>query len=182
MVLMESRDKLKIGDEARAFELLGVDGKNYSLENFKGRPFLIIFMCNHCPYVKAKIDYIKELQREYENKVTIIGINSNDAEDYPEDNFENMKKYAEEGNYNFVYLVDETQDVAKAYGASCTPDPFLFNSNMKLVYHGRINDQMEPGDDVSEHDMKKAFNLVLENKEIDFEVHPSIGCSIKWKG
>ncbi len=181
MVLMRSIDKLKLNDSALDFSLPGADGKNYSLRDFSGKPLLIIFMCNHCPYVKAKIEYIKKLQGEYKGKVNIVGINSNDPEDYPEDSFENMKKYAKKGEYNFVYLFDKTQGIARAYGASCTPDPFLFDGDLKLVYHGRINDQMEPEDDVTEHDMKKAFDYVLADKKIDFEVFPSIGCSIKWR-
>ena len=138
-------------------------------------------MCNHCPYVKAKIDYIINLTKDYKNKINIVGINSNNPEDFPEDSFENMKKISKEKNFNFIYLFDEIQGIAKAYGASCTPDPFLFDKEHKLVYHGRINDQMEPDDKVTEHDMRKAIDLVLKNKKIDFQVFPSIGCSIKWK-
>jgi len=182
MVLMESKNKLKLGDEALEFDLVGIDGKNYSLKDFDGKPFLIIFMCNHCPYVKVKIEHIKKLAEDYKDRITVIGINSNDPDYDEEDSFENMKSYAAEGNYNFVYLVDESQDIAKKYGASCTPDPFLFDKNKRLVYHGRINNQMEPSDDITSEDMKKAFDYVLEGKNIDFEVFPSIGCSIKWKG
>ena len=179
---MKSRNKLKLGDSPIDFNLISVIGKNYSLKDFEGKPLLIIFMCNHCPYVKCKLDYINELAKEYEGRVNIVGINSNDPEYDPEDSYENMKKVAKEKRLIFFYLVDESQDVAKGYGASCTPDPFLFDKYMKLVYHGRLNNQMEPGEEVKEHDMKKAFDYVLEDKKIDFEVFPSIGCSIKWKG
>ena len=182
MVLMKSGKKLKIGDYAHDFSLIGVDGKKYSFQDFKNKPFLIIFMCNHCPYVKAKLDYINKLASEYRNRINVIGINSNDPENYPEDSFDNMKKIADKKNFNFLYLFDETQEVAKTYGASCTPDPFLFDKNGKLIYHGRINDQMEPSDKVTEHDMKKVFGYVLNDKKIDFEIFPSVGCSIKWKG
>lgn len=181
MVLTESRNKLKVGDSVVYFKLPGVDGKDHATIEFKSKPFLIIFMCNHCPYVKAKIDYIKKLQNDYKNKVQIIGINSNDSEDYPEDSFENMKKIAKLNNYNFIYLFDETQDVAKGYGASCTPDPFLFDNDGKLVYHGRLNNQMESSDKMTKDDMRKVFDYVLKDKKIDFQVFPSIGCSIKWK-
>ena len=181
MVLLKSGNKLNLGDKAPSFNLPSTDGKNYSLEDFQGKPLLVIFMCNHCPYVIAKLDYLIELARDYKERINIVGINSNNPEDYPEDSFENMKKLAEEKSFTFTYLFDETQSVAKEYGATCTPDPFLFNDNGKLVYHSRINNQMEPSDKVTEHDMKKAFDLVLEKKEIDFEVFPSIGCSIKWK-
>lgn len=181
MVLTESNRQLELGSKASVFKLLGVDGKEHSLDEFSVNPVLIIFMCNHCPYVIPKLDYIKKLQEDYKDKIVIIGINSNDPSDYPEDGFDNMKKISEEKGFNFLYLFDETQEVAKAYGASCTPDPFLFNEKHELIYHGRINDQMEPYDSVSEHDMRKAFDCVLAGKEIDFEVSPSIGCSIKWK-
>src|SRR3989344_6878664 len=181
MVLMQSGNKLKLGGKAPEFNLVGIDGENYSLKEFEGKPLLVIFMCNHCPYVKAKLEYIIKLAKDYEGKINVIGINSNDPENYPEDDFDNMKKIAKEKKFTFVYLFDEEQDMAKAYGASCTPDPFFFNEKHKLVYHGRITDQMEPRDKVTEHDMRKAIDLTLKNKKIDFEVFPSIGCSIKWK-
>jgi len=114
----------------------------------------------------------------------IIGISSNDPEYDSDDSFENMKKYAEEGDYNFFYLFDESQDVAKAYGASCTPDPFLFkneNGKFSLYYHGRINDQMEPDQEATTSDMHDAIKLMLQDKPCENEIFPSIGCSIKWK-
>ena len=180
MVLTKSQGKLKIGDKAPDFILPGADGKNYSLKDFH-KPILIIFMCNHCPYVKAKINDIKNLQEKFNSKLQIIGINSNDPDYDEEDSFENMKIYAKKGTYNFIYLFDESQGIAKAYGASCTPDPFLFDENHKLIYHGRINDAMEPNQNVKSEDMKRAIELTLLGKKIDFEILPSIGCSIKWK-
>jgi len=185
MVLTESGKKLGIGDAALEFNLPGVDGKNHSLGDFNDKKaLLIIFMCNHCPYVKAKIDAIKKLQEDFKGNVQVVGISSNDPDYDSEDSFENMKKYAEEGNYNFIYLFDETQEVAKSYGASCTPDPFLFKNNdgkFELYFHGRINDQMEPSDEVTSNDMHEAIQILLEGKSFDNEVFPSIGCSIKWK-
>ena len=181
MVLTKSGDKLGLGDKAPSFKLSGVDGKEHSLDEFSNKAVLIIFMCNHCPYVIPKLDYIKKLQEDYKDKIVIIGINSNDPSDYPEDSFDNMKKISEEKGFNFLYLFDESQEVAKSYGASCTPDPFLFNEKHELAYHGRINDQMEPYHEVNEHDMRRAFDCVLAGKDVDFEVSPSIGCSIKWK-
>ena len=129
MVLLESQIKLKTGDIAPDFELMGIDDKMHSLNDYgiiKG--ILIIFMCNHCPYVKAKVDALNELFEKCGKDIAIIGINSNDSTDYPEDSFENMKETAKEKGFEFDYLVDETQEIAKKYGAMCTPDPFLFNS------------------------------------------------------
>ncbi|MFH1593005.1 MAG: thioredoxin family protein [Candidatus Woesearchaeota archaeon] len=185
MVLTESGKKLKIGDRAPDFSLKGVDGNSYSLKDFRDKKaVLIIFMCNHCPYVKIKIDAIKKLQEDFKENIQVIGINSNDPEYDSEDSFENMKKYAKEGSYNFIYLFDEDQDIAKAYGASCTPDPFLFKNRdggFELFYHGRINDGMEPGDEVKVNDMHGVIHTLIEGRSYDKEVFPSIGCSIKWK-
>ena len=183
MVLTKSITMLKAGEKAPNFELKGVDGKKYSLSDFKNaKALLIIFMCNHCPYVKPKIEMIKNLQKKYSGKgLIVVGINSNDAADYPEDSFDGMVKTAKEKNFNFIYLIDETQQVAKAYGASCTPDPFLFDSEKKLVYHGRLNNQMEPNDAPTEHDMDEAIQAVLAGKKPKQDFIYSIGCSIKWK-
>ncbi|MEK6949270.1 MAG: thioredoxin family protein, partial [Nanoarchaeota archaeon] len=146
------------------------------------KALLVIFMCNHCPYVKAKTEAIKNLQAKYKGKgLVVVGINSNDAADYPEDSFDGMVKTAKEKSFNFIYLIDETQEIAKAYGASCTPDPFLFDAEKKLAYHGRLNNQMEPSDTPTEHDMDEAINAVLAGKKPKHDFLYSIGCSIKWK-
>lgn len=183
MVLTKSITMLKAGEKAPNFSLKGVDGRTHSLSGFKNtKALLIIFMCNHCPYVKAKIETIKNLQAKYKGQgLVVVGINSNDAADYPEDSFDGMVKTAKEKNFNFIYLIDETQQVAKAYGASCTPDPFLFDSEQKLVYHGRLNNQMEPNDAPAEHDMDEAIQAVIAGKKPKQEFLYSIGCSIKWK-
>jgi len=183
MVLLKSLMKLKTGDKAPDFSLKGTDRKTYSLSNFKNaKALLIIFMCNHCPYVKAKTETIKNLQAKYKIKgLVVVGINSNDALDYPEDSFEGMIKAAKEKGYNFVYLHDETQEIAKAYGASCTPDPFLFDANQKLVYHGRFDNALEPGQEATEFDMDEAISSVLAGKKPKRDFLYSIGCSIKWK-
>ena len=180
MVLTKSQNKIQLGDKAPDFNLQGIDQKNHSLKDFN-KPVLIIFICNHCPYVKAKISDIKNIQEKFKGKLQIIGINSNDPDYDKEDSFENMKVYAKKGNYNFIYLFDETQKTARKYGASCTPDPFLFSKNHELVYHGRINDAMEPNQKAKSEDMIRAIELTLTGKKIDFEIFPSIGCSIKWK-
>ena len=182
MVLLESQVKLKAGDSAPDFELLGIDDKKHKLSDYSERQgTLIIFMCNHCPYVKAKFEAINELYEKFGEKIAIIGINSNDSTDYPEDNFENMKKTAEEKGLKFEYLVDDTQQVAKKYGAMCTPDPYLFNKEGKLVFHGRIDNAMKPDDTATEKTMITNIEKMLSNEKIEKDFDPSIGCSIKWK-
>jgi len=182
MVLLESQVKLKTGDSAPDFELLGIDDKKHKLSDYREKEgTLIIFMCNHCPYVKAKFEAFNELYEKFGDKVRIIGINSNDAKDYPEDSFENMKKTAREKALKFDYLVDLTQEVAKKYGAMCTPDPFLFNKEGKLVFHGRIDNAMKPDAIATEKTMVINIEKMLANEKIEKDFDPSIGCSIKWK-
>jgi len=137
MALTQSFQKLNNGDKAPDFSLQGTDGKTYSLADFKDKEsLLIVFMCNHCPYVKAKIGAIVQLHEKYKDKVAVVGINSNDP-GYEGEGMENMKGFARERNIGFPYLFDDTQKVARAYGATCTPDPFLFDKEQKLVFHGR---------------------------------------------
>ena len=182
MVLLESQIKLKPGNNAPDFDLLGIDDKNHSLESYKGyEGLLIIFMCNHCPYVKAKIEAIKEINEKFGTRVAVVGINSNDAKDYPDDSFENMKKTAQEKGIKFDYLVDETQEIAKKFGAICTPDPFLFDKQGVLVFHGRIDNAMNPDDIATEKTMLNNISRLLAGEEIEKDFDPSIGCSIKWK-
>ena len=174
--------KLNPGDKAPDFSLQGIDDKTHSLADFSGKEgLLVIFMCNHCPYVKPKMDEIAQIQEEYASKgVVVLCINSNDPTDFLEDDFEGMKAIAEEKGYKY-YLVDDTQEVAKAYGATCTPDPFVFNSSHRLVYHGRINNAMQPGDKPTHHDLKSVLDKLISRAEIEAWFVPSIGCSIKWK-
>ena len=180
MVLTQSFQKLNKGDAAPNFSLKGVDEKTYSLSDFQGKEgLLILFICNHCPYVKTKIDTIVKLYERYKEKIAFIGINSNDPE-YEGEGMENMKKFAKERDINFPYVLDDTQEVAKAYGATCTPDPFLFDKEQKLVFHGRIDDALEPGQEVTEHTMDENIAKLLSQKEISEELKPSMGCSIKW--
>lgn len=180
-----SYKKLLRGDSAPQFSgLRGTDGKEYSLSDFSGnKALLIIFMCNHCPYVIPKFGYFVELQERYkEQGLQVVGINCNDAENYPEDSYEKMKEYAEEHKFNFVYLIDESQQSAKDYGAVCTPDPFLFDSEMKLAYHGRFDDAHgKAHDEGTTSEMEDAIKQVLAGEEVTVESLPSIGCNIKWK-
>ena len=181
MVLLKSEVVLKTGDNAPDFNLLGIDDNKHSLSEFRNRPLLVIFMCNHCPYVQAKISAMNEIYEKAKDNIAMIGINSNDPTNYPDDSFENMKKFAKEKNIKFVYLVDETQEVAKKYGAVCTPDPFLFDKEFRLVFHGRIDDAMKPEDKAAEKTMILNIEKLLAEKKIEKDFDPSMGCSIKWK-
>ncbi len=182
MVLLESQIKLKAGDQAPDFDLIGIDDKNHSLNDYKDYDgLLVLFTCNHCPYVKAKVEAIKEIHEKFKDKVALVGINSNDPTNYPDDNFENMKKTAQEKGIKFDYLVDDSQEIAKKYGATCTPDPFLFNKERKLVFHGRIDNAMNPEDTATEKTMINNIEKLLIGEKIEKDFDPSIGCSIKWK-
>ena len=183
MVLLESKISLKTGDAAHDFLLMEIDDKMHSLDSYsESKGLLIIFICNHCPYVKAKIDAIKQIHEKFKENIALVGINSNDSTEYPDDSFENMKKIANEKGIKFDYLVDEKQDIAKKYGAVCTPDPFLFDQNRKLIFHGRIDNAMNPDDTATENTMQKNIEKFLAGEKIEKDFEPSIGCSIKWKG
>jgi peroxiredoxin len=181
MVLLESEISLKTGDTAPDFSLKGIDDKMHLLTDYNQKGLLVIFMCNHCPYVKAKIDAIKEIHDKFKDHISLVGINSNDSEKYPDDSFESMKVMAGEKGITFDYLVDETQEIAKKYGAVCTPDPFLFDSDRKLVFHGRIDDAMNPDAVANEKVMINNIEKFLNDEKIGKDFDPSIGCSIKWK-
>ena len=182
MVLLESQVTLKTGDVAPDFELLGIDGKHHSLNDYKQfKGLLVIFMCNHCPYVKAKVEAIKEVHAKFKEQIALIGINSNDSIKYPDDSFESMKSISKVKNIEFDYLVDETQEIAKKYGAVCTPDPFLFDSDRKLIFHGRIDDAMNPDATATQKVMIENIEKFLYGEKIEKDFDPSIGCSIKWK-
>jgi len=176
-------DKLKIGSKAPDFNLLGVDNKFYSLDSFADKKILIvIFSCNHCPYVQAYEQRIISIQKEFSEKgVQIVAINSNEDKNYPEDSFDQMIKRSNEKQFNFPYLRDETQEVAKAYGATHTPEIFLFDQERKLRYHGKIDDNWKEPEKVKYQYLRKAIEEVLEGKEVSIPETFSIGCTIKWK-
>ncbi len=174
-----SIQKLGLGTKAIDFNLLGVDGRYYTLNDFKKDLLLIIFMANHCPYVRARMNDINELYERFKDRVDIVGINSNDPK-YEGEGYENMKLFAKEFNIKFPYLFDEKQEVAKAYGAVCTPDPFLFDKDRRLVYHGRINDAMNPDAKPTINIMAINIEKILKGERIDKWFDPSVGCSIKW--
>ena len=182
MVLLEST-KENLNSKIIDFSLKGIDEKFYTLDDFKDKDILvIIFMCNHCPYVKAVVKRFVELQEKYiDRNVQLIGINPNDTETYPEDSFENMKKFAEEYKMNFPYLIDDTQKIAVKYEAVCTPDIFVYDKSRILKYRGRLDDNWKDETKVNSRDLEMAINLLLKNEKIDFKQIPSMGCSIKWK-
>lgn len=174
---------LKIGSKAPGFTLLGVDGKTYSLESFNDKKgLIIIFSCNHCPYVQAYEERIKAIQRDYAAKgIQIAAINPNDPDQYEDDSFEQMKFRSKEKGFNFLYLRDEDQTVALAYGASHTPETFLFNEERVLIYSGKIDDNWKDENKVQTKYLRNALDEFLDKKEISIPETFSMGCSIKWK-
>ena len=180
MAALSSQNNL--GTDIIDFSLKGTDGNLYSPENFKDKDALvIIFQCNHCPYVKAVMERFVSFQKKYSGrKVQLIGINPNDTISYPEDSFENMKLFAEKYKLNFPYLIDETQDTARKYDAVCTPDIYVYDKERKLRYRGRLDDSWKDESKITSKDLEKAVELILAGKEIVFPQIPSMGCSIKW--
>jgi peroxiredoxin len=184
MVAKESQDVLARGDSAPGFELPGTDGETYTLTDFDAyEGLLVVFTCNHCPYAKAKFAEMNRLAAEYD-EVAVVGVNPNDAEEYPEDDFETMVERVEDGTVQWdAYLRDESQQVAAAYGAMCTPDPFLFarvDGDFELAYHGRLDDAPNPDDEAEVREMKSLIDRMLAGDSIEQEEKPSRGCSIKW--
>jgi peroxiredoxin len=186
MALKESeQEQLKEGDAAPEFELRGTDGETHSLDNYdEYTAVLIVFTCNHCPYAKAKFDVLNGIAEDYD-EVAVVGINPNDADEYSEDSFEKMKELVDDGTVRYdAYLRDETQEVAREYGATCTPDPFLFENrdgDFVLVYHGRLDDALNPEEEPTKHHMREAIDTVLAGEGLDMGFLPSQGCSIKWR-
>jgi peroxiredoxin len=183
MVRTEST-MLALGTRAPDFSLLNVDGRVVSRDDFRGAPaLLVIFMCNHCPYVIHVADELARLTREYLDKgVAIVGINANDPASHPQDSPEQMIHEAEARGYAFPYLFDETQEVAKAYRAACTPDFFLFDAQQRLVYRGQMDDSRpESGIPVTGKDLRAALDAVLQGRPVTERQRPSLGCNIKWK-
>ena len=180
MALTEST-MVKLGSVAPYFNLPDTLGKNVSIEDFDSELLIIVFTCNHCPYAKAVEDRLIKLGKEYKNDVDFVLISSNDSENYPEDSPKKMAERHTEKGYPFPYLFDETQEVAKAYSAVCTPDIFLYNNDRKLEYRGRIDDNWQNPEQVEREELKMAIEAVLDGKTIGFEQKPSMGCNIKWK-
>ncbi|HUK79556.1 MAG TPA: thioredoxin family protein [Nitrososphaerales archaeon] len=172
---------LGLGSSAPDFDLLGVDGRRYSLQSFKAKPVLVvIFSCNHCPYVKDYESRMVAIQRDYQGRgVQLIAINSNDDKAYPEDSFPEMVKRAKDKGFNFPYLRDDTQRVVEAYGGVCTPHVFAFDGNRKLRYRGRIDDSRDPSK-VASSDLRNAVDDLLKGADVRVPDTRPFGCSIKW--
>jgi peroxiredoxin len=175
---------LPLGVKAPDFSLPDVGGKQVSLADFAEAPaLLVIFMCNHCPYVKHVAASLAALAKDYQQRgVAVVGINSNDADSFPEDSPAKMAEEVKLRGYTFPYLYDETQAVAKAYRAACTPDFYVFDRGRKLVYRGQM-DSSRPGGDlpVTGEDLRAALDAALAKKSVSTNQKPSIGCNIKWR-
>ena len=175
---------LPLGTKVPSFALPATDGTIVRDSDFAAAPaFLVMFICNHCPYVKHIRDGLAVMARDFANQgVAVVGIMSNNAAQYPDDRPEMMKLEKQDAGWDFPYLYDESQDVAKAYHAACTPDFFLFDGAHKLVYRGQMDDS-RPGNNqpVTGRDLRAAVGKVLANEAIDAAQKPSIGCNIKWK-
>jgi len=185
MALESEADVLQRGDEAPSFELEGTDGETHSLADFAAHEaLLVVFTCNHCPYARAKFDELNDLAAAFE-ELAVVGINPNDDEEYPDDSVERMVGLVEDGTIAYdAYLRDESQQVAAAYGARCTPDPYLFRNDegtFRLAYHGRLDDATNPEDEPTEREMRDHVERVLAGREIEMADRPSRGCSIKWR-
>jgi len=175
---------LPIGTKAVDFVLPGTDGKTYSLSDFAAaRALVVVFSCNHCPYAKAAWPLLVKLADEYKDKgIAFVAINPNDEKQYPEDSFEVMKAKVSEWGINFPYLRDQSQEIARAFQAQCTPDIYVFDFKRELYYHGRINDNWQEPEKVKKEELREALDRLLDGKKSSEVQNPSIGCSIKWIG
>lgn len=183
MSLKQSDSELEQGDPAPEFELENYEGEKVALndlDNYDG--VLVVFMCNHCPYVKAQLEELRKLDNEF-SSIAIVGINPN-AETHPEDSVEKMADLVENeelDSEHFYYLVDGDQNIAEEYDAKCTPDPFLLDWRHRLFYHGRLNDKTSPDEEVNDREMKHIIEDMLKRRDPPKQQKPSQGCSIKWK-
>lgn len=172
-----------MGESAKDFSLKGVDKKNYSLSDFADvKVLVIIFMCNHCPYVKAIWQRLIDLRERFKDRgVQFVGINANAANpQYEKDSFENMQKEFAERKMNFPYLIDADQKIARDYDAQCTPDIFVYDDTRKLAYHGRIDNNWKDESNVTKHELAQSLEQILKGEKVAEPQNPSMGCSIKW--
>jgi peroxiredoxin len=174
---------LPLGTAAPSFKLPDTGGKMVALSDFRGKPVLVMFVCNHCPFVKHISAQLAQLGRDCQSRsLGIVAINSNDVANYPDDSPEKMKEEARRVGYTFPYLYDESQAVAKSYRAACTPDFFLFDTEHRLFYRGQFDDSRPSNAlPVTGKDLRAALDATLAGKEISKDQKPSIGCNIKWK-
>ena len=183
-MVMTASTMLPLGSPAPDFSLVNIDGRPISLADLPAdQPLLVMFICNHCPFVIHLRDALATFSDEYQSKgLTVVAISSNDVSTHPADSPDKMVEMARASNWNFPYLYDETQAAAKAYRAACTPDFFLFDRDRKLVYRGQFDDS-RPGNGkpVTGQDLRAACDAVLANKAVSPQQRPSIGCNIKWR-
>lgn len=182
VLIQDNSTTLNIGDALPAFSLPATDGLTVDTHMIKDKVLVVIFTCNHCPYAQAYEDRLIKLANYFDEEgVLFVLINSNDATNYPEDSFAKMVERHNEKLYPFPYCVDESQSVAKAFGALCTPHCFVFNVDRKLKYKGRIDDNWRDGDSATEHNLRDAIAAVVNGDEPPAHEVNAIGCSIKWK-
>jgi peroxiredoxin len=174
---------VELGFPCPDFRLPSVDGTTVTRDDFASTPLLgVFFYCNHCPYAKAIEGRLIELERDYRDKgFRFVAISANDAATHPEDSFANMKKRAGDRGYRFPYLYDESQSVARAFGAVCTPDLHVFDRERKLAYHGRLDDSPMDPSKVKRRELRESVDALLDGRTADPRQNPCIGCSIKWK-
>src|SRR5919199_4278266 len=179
----EEMANFKPGDKAIAFELPGVDDQRHALADYTDKEAVaVIFTCNHCPYARAWEDRIVQIQADYADRdVQVIAISANDAQKYPDDSFPKMKERAQEKGFNFPYLYDESQKVARAYGAERTPEVFLFGKDSTLLYHGTVDDNYEDPRAVKNHYLRDALDAALAAEEPPVAETRPTGCTIKWR-
>jgi peroxiredoxin len=180
MSLTEST-MVPLGSPCPDFTLPGVDGRLWSLRDFHCPGLLVAVICNHCPYVQAIEERLKQLAKDYAGRCGVVAVSANDAVAYPEDSFEAMRQRAAAKGYPFPYLWDEEQTFARALGAACTPDFFLFDSHRHLAYRGRLDDNWKDPARVTRHDLREAIEGLLAEEEPMAIQHPSLGCSLKWR-
>lgn len=182
MVLLKSLN-LPMGERAKNFSLKGVDESFFSLDDFSyAKVLVIVFMCNHCPYVQAVWGRLNKLQERFlKDGVQFVGINSNLNPDYEEETFEKMQEYYKKFCMNFPYLLDDTQNVAREYKAQCTPDIYVFDGERKLAYHGRIDDSWQDESKVTKQELAEVLESLIKDEKILGVQNSSMGCSIKWR-
>jgi len=183
MALIHTPDQPEFGQVCPDFTLPGVDDKMYSLADFhNNEPLVIMFICNHCPYVKAIENRLIQLGHDLKNhNINVVAICSNDENKYPEDRFESLKSRFYQKNYSFYYLHDQTQEVAKKFGAVCTPDFFVYDQSLKLRYRGRLDDNWKDESLVTHRELYTAALDLQKKQPLSFKQTPSMGCSMKWK-